>query len=656
MAGTIRTKITRPYKMEIDLKVLDHLGIRLYSNAAAVLSEAVANAWDADAQTVKVSLSNDEITIEDNGIGMDLDAVNDRFLKVGYDKRGTEGRTSAAGRRFMGRKGIGKLSLFSIAESVCVHTVKGKEKHAFSMTVSGIEDAIKRRSEYYPEPIDFQGPKRGTRIVLTSLKKARVEQASVALRKRIARRFSVIGYDGQTRADTFKVWVNDQPIGLDDRDDLKQIEFLWEFEEQEVDAKKACPLLVRREVLSGQIDPARPEWTVRGWIGAAARPTDLRSQDAGSMNGIVVIARGRLIQENVLDKLDFNRILNSYVTGQVRADFLDADELTDIATSDRQRLIEDDERSMALVRFLRQALVSVSDDWTAWRNEARGKTVVEDHPGLAKWLGGLPFAQQKSARKMLGTIGGVELEDETERRSLYKAGVLAFERLRLREASHELASLTELTAQKLLPLLADLTVLEGSMYLDIVRERLSVIDQFATLVDHDEKEKVLQQCIFNQMWLLDAGWERATGNARIEETLRTEFKEFAKGLSDKQSKGRVDIRYRTNAGQHIIVELKRAGRKMSAGELLDQGKKYHAALRKCLQRQLGIDATPSVSVVFILGQVGDEEPEYVSNALRPINGRVVYYDELIRGAQTAYGAFLKSQSKVDEIERLLQGL
>jgi hypothetical protein len=37
------------FEMTVDLNVLDHLGINLYSNIAAVLTEAVANAWDADA-------------------------------------------------------------------------------------------------------------------------------------------------------------------------------------------------------------------------------------------------------------------------------------------------------------------------------------------------------------------------------------------------------------------------------------------------------------------------------------------------------------------------------------------------------------------------------------------------------------------------------
>lgn len=44
------------YRMTVDLNVLDHLGINLYSNIAAVLTEAVANAWDADAENVEIGI------------------------------------------------------------------------------------------------------------------------------------------------------------------------------------------------------------------------------------------------------------------------------------------------------------------------------------------------------------------------------------------------------------------------------------------------------------------------------------------------------------------------------------------------------------------------------------------------------------------------
>lgn len=40
---------TSIYEMTIDFNILEHLGINLHSNIAAVTTEVVANAWDANA-------------------------------------------------------------------------------------------------------------------------------------------------------------------------------------------------------------------------------------------------------------------------------------------------------------------------------------------------------------------------------------------------------------------------------------------------------------------------------------------------------------------------------------------------------------------------------------------------------------------------------
>ena len=125
----------------------------LYSNAAAVLSEAVANTWDADAKLVEIDIGPKVITIEDNGVGMDLDAINNRFLSVGYNKRATEGEKSKNGRPFMGRKGIGKLALFSIAGTIEVHTRRANgERHAFKMVTKDIRTAVKAGKNTTPFP------------------------------------------------------------------------------------------------------------------------------------------------------------------------------------------------------------------------------------------------------------------------------------------------------------------------------------------------------------------------------------------------------------------------------------------------------------------------------------------------------------------------
>ena len=94
----------RELVMSISLNALEHLGINLYSNVPAVLSEIVANAWDADAKnvTVTVDKAQETITIEDDGTGMDRDGVIDRFLNIGFKRREEMGEVTLSGRKPMG--------------------------------------------------------------------------------------------------------------------------------------------------------------------------------------------------------------------------------------------------------------------------------------------------------------------------------------------------------------------------------------------------------------------------------------------------------------------------------------------------------------------------------------------------------------------------
>ncbi len=165
--------------MTISLNVLNHLGIGLYSNIPAVLSEIVANAWDADADEVTIDINEGkgEIVVFDNGVGMNEEDINNKYLKVGYRKRDEQPGATAGGREPMGRKGIGKLSVFSIAKTVEVYSTKGGERNAFRMNSDDIQDQIQEDTEkpgdYYPDSIsassiDFE---RGTKIVLKDLKR-----------------------------------------------------------------------------------------------------------------------------------------------------------------------------------------------------------------------------------------------------------------------------------------------------------------------------------------------------------------------------------------------------------------------------------------------------------------------------------------------------
>lgn len=70
-----------PPEMEIQLSVVEDLGIKLYGYLPPVISEIVANAWDADAKKVSVSLPSERsnpdcvIVVRDDGHGMSYGGI-----------------------------------------------------------------------------------------------------------------------------------------------------------------------------------------------------------------------------------------------------------------------------------------------------------------------------------------------------------------------------------------------------------------------------------------------------------------------------------------------------------------------------------------------------------------------------------------------------
>ncbi len=648
--------MTDIYKMTVDLNVLDHLGINLYSNIAAVLTEAVANAWDADAETVDIKIDPDGnwIEIVDDGIGMSVGDMNGKYLRVGYRRRDEDtehGKTTATGRPVMGRKGLGKLSLFSIANVIEVESARDGAAHGLRMTVDGIHESVQKKEPFYsPESLraDQITVAKGTRIVLRDIKRQRLGRGALALRKRLARRFSVIG-----EAHGFKIDLDGQPITPSDRGDLPMVQFLWQFGDDALDLAPATQLL-EQESLPNRFDAWDTGWKVSGWIGTARFPKQLDSEDAGNLNGIVVFARGRLFHENILDKLNDGRLYTKYLTGQIEADFLDADDAPDIATSDRQRVQEDDPRYGQLIAFLKSRLTQVEKRWTEWRKKHEVEKAKETSPALAEWLDTLPEGYKKSAETLIAKLSALPVDEEEDRKLMYRHGILAFERMKLRGSTEEFVTSIE-SADRLLAVLADRDSLEASLYRDIVKSRLDAIRDFQSIIDEDAKERVLQKYLFDHLWLLDPAWERATGSPIMESRLTTEGV-LIEDMTEKERLGRVDIAYRTNAGKHVIVELKKVGRKMGLLELVEQGQTYVDKLTKILREQN--QTSPDIEVIFVLGKTVDEEasnPDRLKSSMTSISpgSRIVHYDTLIRGAQEAYSAYIEKSKSLDKLEKIV---
>ena len=163
----------KPLYMKVSLGTIDDLGVKLYSGFPAAIAELVANAWDADAERVDIITPNGKIIIKDDGHGMNRDDIQNKYLTVGYRRRDHgEKKTPKHERNVMGRKGIGRLALFAIANHIKVYSVKNGEKIGLELSYSEIEAAIDEGEDYYPEEIE---PNEmdiacGTRIELTDFR------------------------------------------------------------------------------------------------------------------------------------------------------------------------------------------------------------------------------------------------------------------------------------------------------------------------------------------------------------------------------------------------------------------------------------------------------------------------------------------------------
>jgi len=205
-------------------------------------------------------------------------------------------------------------------------------------------------------------------------------------------------------------------------------------------------------------------------------------------------------------------------------------------------------------------------------------------------------------------------------------------------------------------LFSDLDDIEASWYYQITEGRLEVIRKLKEHIKGDQLEKVIQQHIYDHLWLLDPSWDRATEVPAMEKSIKDELDKLK--LTKEEEKGRFDIRYRKISGKHIIIELKRDSVNPKIGELLDQVKKYKNAVKKELR---AYNEEGSIEVICLVGSGlsgwGDlESKQDDEQSLLAQDIRVISYQQLIKDAENSYQDYLKTREEKGRIQELLQAI
>lgn len=643
------TDRTQQYRMKIGMQVLEHLGLNLYSNTPAVISEAVANSWDADATRVEITLdtANKIITIYDDGSGMSADDINKKYLFVGYKKRNERATTPKFNRPYMGRKGIGKLSLFSIANTITLYSVKGGEKNALRLIAADLKEAINREVDYFPKPlpesdVDFEND--GTKIILSDLKKVNISRLAEYLKKRLARRFSVFEHN-------FDVSVDGSLITLQDRDYLPKAQYLWPYVPSTVSSEKRESYYASQHYDTlKKIFPPRHNFVevptsdgktekleITGWIATAKEPSALRDGDE-NLNRIVIMVRGKMAKEDILPDISSSALYTKYIFGELNVEFLDEDRREDIATSNRQDFHEEDARFIALKDFMEKELNAVRKDWEAERSN-EGEKFATKFGVVKAWYDQCQGDDKRAAKSLFGKINQLTVATE-DKKVLLQYGILAFESLRL---NGELSKLQNLDAEHLrdfITVAGRLDSIEATYYYQVMKSRLEVIKAMKNFVDEGSLEKIVQHHLADHLWLLDPTWDKGTMNPAVETRIQNALNSAVVELPKEAQEARLDVYYRKNASKHVVIELKRANRVLRFTEIFEQIYKYATAIEEILT---AANDGSEFEIIVLIGYC-DGKNHYGKkgiDSLKPINARIMYYDELLKNSMALYTDFIE---------------
>jgi|GEM_PF-6187365 len=112
-------------KLKMGGSIIINLSHGAYTSVATALKEYISNGWDAGAKEITVKIFNPEnpektiIEILDDGCGMTRADLEDKFFRIGRDRRREEGsliKTISGKRLLHGRKGLGKLAGLKMAK------------------------------------------------------------------------------------------------------------------------------------------------------------------------------------------------------------------------------------------------------------------------------------------------------------------------------------------------------------------------------------------------------------------------------------------------------------------------------------------------------------------------------------------------------------
>lgn len=361
-------------KMTFDPNTIEHLGVRMYSTLPPVVAELIANSQDADATEVHIHLKDNgdkEIIVSDNGHGMSFAEINEKFLRIGRNRRNDErSQTSPGGRKVIGKKGLGKLSFFGIAHEIEVQTMQGNKRNSFLMKWGDIlSDGDKNRQrDYSPAILEHDivsDIEKGTVVILRDIQRVGVFDAD-SLADNLSK-FFIIDPD-------FNIYIKHN----DEEKILIENERKYSNLTKEVEWNIPDDIDLKVEY--------EKQTEVKGHLIAAEKPIP----PSTNMKGITLFSRKKLVNLPEYFSDSTSSHFFTYLTGWLEVDFID-DLGEDVIGTNRQSLNWGHSDMLKLRDYLQKMLRWLEIDWRVKRAKIKQRK-LENKTGIkiGEWREHIP--------------------------------------------------------------------------------------------------------------------------------------------------------------------------------------------------------------------------------------------------------------------------
>lgn len=381
----------KDYKIKISPRMLELLSRDLYTNMYFVLAELIANAYDADAENVYLFISENEIKIEDDGIGMSEDNLDSIYLNVGGETRSDSSneKTLIKNRIKMGRKGIGKLSALSISDGFKIITVQNGNRIGLYIPKKIEKEneslRILENNEYTLDKINDHG----TAIIMEN-PIVSIPKSAKTIIDNLSKIFPTstddfkihIFYSGKWYDVNFKEYENFKniatliTIGKDKEYLIDKLPTNELIQSKVLDEMKIPVHMVNKSNIKTTIDVC-----IKGWIATYKTTKGMKTEILDfSDNYLSIFSHNKMGMRNVLDIVGKNRVAESYIFGNLYIDAFEDSDFQDMATTNRQGYNESDPRWKKTIDEIRNLLdmsVKLHTEYTKKNNEEKNKRKLE---------------------------------------------------------------------------------------------------------------------------------------------------------------------------------------------------------------------------------------------------------------------------------------